>query len=74
MESYPKRTARATPAAASLPLRPDDPPEVGVFADLARARREGDRSPIARLNAALLGLGWVCMAVEPRQAGKAVRS
>jgi hypothetical protein len=55
------------------PIGPDETPDIRVFAELARARRRGDRSAIRPLIAELLSLGWAVFAVEPRKAGRAVR-
>ena len=73
MESYRRTSARATPVAAVPPFHPDEPPEIGVFADLASARRAGDHSRLRELIAAMLSHGWCVFAVEPRKAGRGVR-
>jgi hypothetical protein len=55
------------------PIGQDETPDVRVFADLARARRQGNRDAIRPLIAELLAHGWAVFAVEPRKTGRAVR-
>lgn len=73
MESYHSDRAQAMPVVRTMDLQPD-PPAVTAFRKLVAARLGGDCRAIRPLTAELLGLGWVVFAVEPRKAGKAVRS
>jgi hypothetical protein len=65
-ESHPVKPA------CPIPLRPDPPDPVGIFARLVDARRRSDRSAVGPLQVALRRLGWSVHAIAP--VGKGARS